>query len=59
MEWANDEKKHHGHKHEEDELKIIIKDSLVIIILGELDDEKLKNTLKSFLDTKGAKVAGN
>ena len=43
-----------NYKHErEEELKIIIKDSLVFIVLGELDNECLRNTLASF---KGVKV---
>jgi len=55
--WQDNEGHCHKHKVEEREVEIIIKDSLVIIVLGELDDDHLRNALASFLDTKGVKVA--
>ena len=45
---------HHDHDDNETEIKIIIKDSLVIINLGELDDEDVRNALTSFMEAKDA-----
>jgi len=52
--YPNDPGKDHNHDDNEREIKIIIKDSLVIINLGELDDKDLRDALTSFMEARDA-----